>query len=470
MVLLLCLFGLASTMAGAQSQGASQPLTPPTDFVGTYAYAEGVTGKIEIAADAQMRLFAVLDEANYPLRITGRDELTNSGGDVILFHRGADGQINGFVEDGQLNARLSNQVSPMTGLDPWPQGGAYAYTPPADMRDGIAVGNIASTPLGVDTAKSIANGVIDRRYPDVHSVLLYQDGRLVMEQYFYGYSVNRQQQLRSATKSIISALVGITIDQGALSLDTKALSRLKLSSYDNPDPRKSAITVRDFMTMSSGLDCNDHSDTSPGRETQIYPHTDWTKAVFDLRQINDPGQAAFYCSGGVAVVGKVIENSVHTSLPEFADRNLFTPLGIKRDAWSWNYDLTNNDKEFSQIHLLPRDMLKLGILYADGGRWQGRQIISKAWIDASLANHSTVDGTEYGYFWWRPWLNVDGAHVYISAAQGNGGQKIYVLPEYHLVAVFTGGNFNSQSPMNDIMIKDILPKMIKAYPGAVTKP
>lgn len=457
-------------MAGAQFQPALQTLTPLADFVGTYAYAEGVTGKLEIAADAQGRLFAVLDEANYPLKITGRDELTNSGGNVLPFRRGADGQISGFVEDGRFNARLSGQVSPMAVLDPWPQGGAYVYAPPADMRDGIAVGNIASTPLGMDTAKAIAAGVIGRRYPDVHGVLLYQGGRLVLEQYFYGYSMDRQQQLRSATKSFVSALAGIAIDQGALSLDTRALSRLNLSSYDNPDPRKPAITVRDFLTMRSGLDCNDYSDNSPGRETVLDFKPDWPKAMFDLRQIHDPGKAAFYCSGGVSVVGRAIENSVHASLPEFADRTLFTPLGIKRDAWRWNYDLTNNDKEFSQIHMRPRDMLKLGMLYADGGRWRGRQIISKAWITASLGNYSTVDNTEYGYFWWRPRLDVDGAHIYVSAAKGNGGQKIYVLPEYHLVAVFTGGNFNSESPMNDIMIHDILPKLMKAYPNVVTRP
>lgn len=115
-------------------------------------------------------------------------------------------------------------------------------------------------------------------------------------------------------------------------------------------------------------------------------------------------------------------------------------------------------------------MLKLGILYADGGTWHGRRVISKAWIDASLSAQSSVDDTDYGYFWWRPWLNVNGAHVYLGAAQGNGGQKIYILPAYHLVAVFTGGLYNSSSPMNGIMANDILPKLITAYGNAATRP
>ena len=103
--------------------------------------------------------------------------------------------------------------------------------------------------------------------------------------------------------------------------------------------------------------------------------------------------------------------------------------------------------------------------------WKGKRVISKAWVDASLAAQSTVDDTEYGYFWWRPWLNINGTHVHINAAQGNGGQKIYVLPQYHLVAVFTGGLYNSSgSPMNKIMATDILPKLMAAYPGVAAKP
>jgi hypothetical protein len=79
-------------------------------------------------------------------------------------------------------------------------------------------------------------------------------------------------------------------------------------------------------------------------------------------------------------------------------------LGIARTAWAWNYDLTNTDKEYSQIHLRSRDMLKLGILFEDGGRWHGRQIISEWWVSISTAEHSQVDNVSYGYFWWRHML------------------------------------------------------------------
>ena len=328
------------------------------------------------------------------------------------------------------------------------------------------MGDIARSDLGVATANAIVRGILDGTFKDVHSVLLYQHGNLVMEEYFYGYNVQRAHQLRSATKSVVSALAGIAIDRGALTgVDERVLPQMSYSRYANPDPRKAAVTLGDFLSMSSGLDCNDHSSTSPGRETEIYGRPDWVKAILDLPMINDPGDKAYYCSGGVAVVGRLIENAVHMPLPEFAQANLFGPLGISRADWTWNYDLTNADKEFSQIHLRPRDMLKFGILFADGGRWHGRQAISTSWVHSALSEHSHVDNVSYGYFWWRPWLNVEtpggSRHVDLVSAQGNGGQKIYLVPQYDLVAVFTGGGYNAEStPPNTIMVKIILPALI----------
>jgi CubicO group peptidase (beta-lactamase class C family) len=158
------------------------------------------------------------------------------------------------------------------------------------------------------------------------------------------------------------------------------------------------------------------------------------------------------------------------SLPEFAQKNLFGQLGIARADWKWSYNLTNADKEYSQIHLRPRDMLKLGILFSQDGRWHGRQIISSEWVRTSTAEHSHVENVSYGYFWWRPWLNVEtpagSQHANVVAAQGNGGQKIYLVPQCDLVAVFTGGAYNVDgTPPNAIMAKIILPAAMAGAAG-----
>jgi CubicO group peptidase (beta-lactamase class C family) len=454
---------LASRL-GAQAISGSRL----ADYVGTYVDAPGHTLEI---ADGD-GLFAVVDEAKYPLHSTGVDRFSTTTGQVISFPRDANGKVTGWAQNGKFSPRVSASITPEAAdlARPRPQGqdspADYRYHKPADMHDGIAVGDIANSDLGVATANTIVRAVLDGTYKDVHSVLLFYRGKLVMEEYFYGYNAQRPHQLRSATKSVVSTLTGIAMDQGAITgVKERVLPAMSYSSYANPDPRKAAVTIDNFLTMSSGLDCNDHTSTSPGRETVIDDTPDWVKATLDLPIIDDPGTKAYYCSGGVSVVGRLIENAVHLPLPEFARANLFGPLGVAQSDWKWNYNLTNADKEYSQIYLRPRDMLKLGVLFMDDGRWHGRQIISESWAHTSLAEHSHVDGDSYGYFWWRHLFNVKTPHgtqqITIPAAQGNGGQKIYVAPQFHLVAVFTGGAYNGGStPPNTIMEKIILPPLL----------
>ncbi|HKC16003.1 MAG TPA: serine hydrolase, partial [Steroidobacteraceae bacterium] len=457
-----------SLLAGTSE--AAPPESNLGDYVGTYLDQPGRIFEI-VAGD---ELFAVQDEAKYRLQPSGVDEFVNAGGEKVSFRRSPTGQVLGFTVEGEFHARQSTEVTAASAAlaRPRPPGedrpADYQYHAPADLHDGIPVGDIAKSDVDSALAATIVRRVLDGTYRDVHGVLLYQHGRLVMEEYFYGYGIGRPHQLRSATKSVVSVLAGIAVDAGAIpGVGARVLPSMKYTSYANPDPRKAAMTLGHFLSMSSGLDCNDHSSTSPGRETVVDNAPDWVKATLDLPMINNPGSSGLYCSGGVAVVGRMVENATHMYLPDFAQARLFGPLGIARTDWIWDYTLTNADKQYSQIYLRPRDMLKLGILFLDGGRWRGRRVISADWVRASLSDQSRVDDTAYGYFWWRPWLNVEmpgGAqHVDLNAAQGNGGQKIYVVPQYDLVAVFTGGDYNSAgSPPNKIMATIILPALISA--------
>jgi CubicO group peptidase (beta-lactamase class C family) len=452
------------------SRLVAQAISSPrlADYVGTYVDAPGHTLEI---ADGD-GLFAVVDEAKYLLHSTGVDRFSTTTGQVITFPRDTNGKVTGWEQNGKFNPRVSATITPEAAelAQPRPKGqdqpADYRYHEPANLRDGIAVADIANSDLGVATANSIVRAVLDGTYKDVHSVLLFYRGKLVMEEYFYGYNAQRPHQLRSATKSVVSTLTGIAMDRGAIpGVKERVLPAMRYATYANPDPRKAAMTLDNFLSMSSGLDCNDHTSTSPGRETVIDDTPDWVKATLDLPMINDPGTKAYYCSGGVSVVGRLIENAVHVPLPEFAQANLFGPLGMAPSGLKWNYNLTNADKEYSQIYLRPRDMLKLGVLFLNEGRWHGRQILSESWVHTSLAEHSHVDGDSYGYFWWRHLFHVNTPHgvqeITIPAAQGNGGQKIYIAPQFHLVAVFTGGGYNGGStPPNTIMEKIILPPLI----------
>jgi CubicO group peptidase (beta-lactamase class C family) len=460
----ILIFVILTFSATAQTPAASLL----NDYQGHYEYE----GQSTLDMVAGKDLFAILDEAKYKLPASGTDTFLNGAGEKIVFRRDANGIVTGFEEHGHFYHRLSPQASSIALDLAYPRRNgdtSYTYQAPIDRHDGIPVGDIAQSALSLGVANTIVRGILDGTWNDVHSVLLFQHGKLVLEEYFYGYDWQHQHQLRSATKSVVATLAGIAIDQHAIpSVNEPVLPHMKYATYENHDPRKSQITLRDLLTQRSGLACNDHDSKSPGNEVVIDEKPDWVKATLDLPLINQPGTKGFYCSGGVAVVGRMTENATHMYLPDFAQKSLFGPLGIARSEYTWNYQLTNEDKEFSQIHLRPRDMLKLGIMYRDGGKWHGKQVLSASFAHDAISALSEVDDSGYGYFWWRPWFNVNMSvgpqRVYLGAAEGNGGQKIFILPEYDLVAVFTAGSYNAGgSAPNKIMTNVILPKLLAAH-------
>jgi CubicO group peptidase (beta-lactamase class C family) len=460
----------------APAEPASEP--PLADYVGSYAGTE--RSGLEIVAGPG--LFAVIDEAKYTLQAAGRDEFVARSGDRLQFTRDAVGQVNGYTLRGQSYARRSARVSPESAALVWPMpakpgfNNIYRYRPPQAAGDGITTGDAATSTLKPATLERVVQGVLDGTWPDVHSVLVYHQGRLILEEYFYGYRAERPHQMRSATKSVVSALAGIAASRpGGTALTSPVLARLPYTAYDHPDPRKQQITLEHLLTMRSGLACDDHDARSPGNESKLYETPDWVKATLDLPLVRQPGELALYCSGGVAVVGRLTERAVGKSLPDFAQEALFAPLGITRADWRWNYDLSHRNREYSQIHLRPRDLLKFGLLFAQGGQWAGQQVVPAAWVRASLAPQTDIKGTGYSYFWWQPYLNVEMPggmrRVDYSSVQGNGGQKIYLMPQHELVVVFTGGDYNSgASPPNRIMATLILPALLAEPTPAATQP
>jgi CubicO group peptidase (beta-lactamase class C family) len=176
--------------------------------------------------------------------------------------------------------------------------------------------------------------------------------------------------------------------------------------------------------------------------------------------LEPPGESGRYCSGGVILLGRIVEKASGRRLPDFAAENLFRKLGINNYRWNFKPDSSSFD-DACQLHMRPRDMAKLGLLYMNEGHWQGRQIISREWVKASLSKRSVVRRTDYGYLWWRQFLNVDGTRVDGVAAKGNGGQRIYLWPSLDLLVVITGASYNEQSPSDEIQIKYILPAAMR---------
>jgi CubicO group peptidase (beta-lactamase class C family) len=450
--------------------------TPPRlgEFDGHYEYREGVT--LFIVADGD-RLVAFLGDGKYPLRATGVDTFMNGVGDAIPFVRDGAGRIVAFKEKGDTFKRLSPDVpdtvrSRLWPRPPGPEGKppAYRYEPPADHADGIRVGAAGPGTLSREAAERLVAGVIEGTYPDVRSILLYQAGALRLEEYFYSYDRSRPHEMRSFTKSVIALLAGAAVDRGKLGADEPVLRRLGYAEYANPDPRKDRITLLDLLSNRSGLPCDDHDPASPGNERKLYETDDWVKAFLDLPLIADPGTEARYCSAGFFTAGRVMERAVGKPLPEFAEEVLFGPLGMRRTEWKWSFTLDRSGRNaFGQVHLRPRDMLKLGILIQQRGEWSGRRILPASWVEAAVARQTRVDDSDYGLGIWHRWYGVKTttgeSRVDTVMLSGNGGQKVYLVPSLDLVAVFTGGSFNAESPVNAMMAQILLPALLAARPS-----
>ncbi|WP_420128581.1 serine hydrolase domain-containing protein [Longimicrobium sp.] len=445
------------------------PRSALNDLTGTYRYHGGSTLAL-VAGDSA--LYAVISEAKYPLRPIGADRVINGPGDTIPFRRDGAGNVTGFSERGTFFERLSPNVDPADAqlVRARPLGAApYAYRPPPALGDGIAVGGLATAGLDSSVAHAIVRGVVDGTYADLHGVLVYRHGRLVLEEYFHGYDRDRRHQLRSATKSFVSALVGIAIGNGALAgVDEPVLARLPYDGFANPHPQKQALTLHDLLTHRTGLACDDWNPQSPGNESRLMETEDWIKSFLDLPVVAERGMVARYCSAGTWTAGRMVERATGQPLPAYAQRALFDPLGIRPTDVRWNVTTSaENAGTFAQLNLRPRDLLKFGILFQQEGRWDGRQVIPAEWVRRSTAVHSQVGDQGYGYLWWHQWFSVPTAagdrRVDMVVATGNGGQKIYLVPSLDLIAVFTGGAYNvDSSPPNAVMRTVLLPALLAA--------
>ena len=439
-------------------------------FEGEYQYRDGLS--LFILAEGEL-LFAIIGGGKYPLRAVEPDKFKSQSGDVIPFLRDGEGHVMAFMEDADTFPRISAHVPPPVRqlLSPRPpdqdgQPVAYRYARPVQLADGIRTDTSGPDVLPRQVAEKLVNGVIDGTYPDVRSILVYRNGALVLEEYFYGYDRSRRHEMRSLTKSVIALLAGAADDRKLLDSAEPALMRLGYPAYGNPDPRKDKVTMVDLLSNQSGFDCDDRDKTSRGNEVKLYEQADWAKAFVDLPVQSDPGTLGKYCSGGIITAGRVVEMAAGMPLPAFAQEALFEPLGIRRGDWQWNFKLDSTQRsEFGQIYLRPRDMLKLGILIQQRGKWNGRRVISADWIDAATAKRSRIGDSDYGLGIWHRWYRVPtqigDQRIDTVMLSGNGGQKVYLVPSMDMIVVFTGGSFNAEAPMDEMMARVLLPALLR---------
>lgn len=344
---------------------------------------------------------------------------------------------------------------------------------PVEIDDGWSTASLGET--GLDEAPVIAliNTLAaleptELRKPYLHSLLVAHRGKLIVEEYFHGHHRDMTHDSRSAGKTVGSALLGMAIYQGALADVDQPIYPMfgGVDAFTNPDPRKERLTARHLVTMTSGLACNDADGDSPGREDTMQSQdeqSDWYKYALNLSMVNEPGEVGHYCSAGINLVGGLVAKATGQSLLRFFQKSFADPLQFSH----YHMNLSPSHRAYmgGGIQLRPRDFLKLGQLYLDGGVWNGQRLISEDWARDSFAAHSSLNKSDdYGFAWWRYTAEINGRMIETYSASGNGGQILLVVPELDLTIMMNAGNYGdgrSRNALQDqIMWKTILPAAI----------
>lgn len=271
---------------------------------------------------------------------------------------------------------------------------------------------------------------------DIDSVIVIKNGYIVYEKYYDFWSQYMPHTIQSCTKSFMSALIGIAIDMGYIdNVSQNIIDFFPNYTIDNWDPRKENITLYHLLTMSSGLEF--HEVDIPYEEPEndlfaMYRSDDMWQYVLDRPMEYDPGEHWSYNSGGIELLGGIIEHTTGYSVADFAEEFLFDPIGIDFFSW-WRVPANFQYGCGGGLNLKPRDMARFGYLYLNNGNWNGTQVVSSEWVNVSTRMYLETEwGYQYGYAWW----GIPGFTFY--QATGHYEQKIYVLPEQDIVVVFTG--------------------------------
>lgn len=290
-------------------------------------------------------------------------------------------------------------------------------------------------------AREIENG------PDslktVRVVLVSVDGSTELS-YYNDRKPTEQAHVFSVTKSVVSILVGIAIDEGRLKLD-QTLGDLLPDHVSVMTPAQQAITLKQLLTMTAGVSVDDGGLNLEAEDP--------VESILAFGMSSDPGTTFGYSDGGAHLVATVLRRAIDRPILDYAREKLFDPLGIDtHPAWegsdpntkngfddagfAWLMDSTGVHSGGYGLRLTAPDLLKIGQLYLDGGRWKGRQLVSESWVSESTSNQLTAaqgNGVEYGYFWWL--ISEPGSPGYLAA--GSWYQRIFVIPSRRLVIVAT---------------------------------
>jgi CubicO group peptidase (beta-lactamase class C family) len=297
--------------------------------------------------------------------------------------------------------------------------------------------------------------------PRLYSLLVSVDGELRAERYFNGATRTRATNIKSASKSIVATLVGIAIDRGHIP-DVREPIATYFPDLPRTAPDKARITIEDLVTMRSGLETT--SNRNYGRWVQS---GNWVRHVLERPLIEPPGGRMIYSTGSTHLLSAILTRATRSTTLAFARSALGTPLGITLGAWT--RDPQGIYLGGNEMAMRPLDMLKVGTLFLNGGRHEGTQIVSEAWVRTSVEPRtvSRFSEREYGYGWWIRTL----AERPVFYAWGYGGQFIFIVPSVRTVVVVTSVSTPGSErrehlrDVYDLVEQHVIPVAATAFPA-----
>jgi CubicO group peptidase (beta-lactamase class C family) len=358
---------------------------------------------------------------------------------------------------------------------------AYEYHPPIAASDGWPVGTLRevgmTAPPLAELVRTLSVPPTSVHDPDIHGLLIARHGKLVVEEYFHGYSRTKPHDTRSAAKVLAAILIGSVMrDHADFRLTTEIYDLLYHGSPPaDLDPRKKRMTVEHLLTMSSGYDCDDWDGTRPGSEDVIadeHPDVNVYDYTLQLPMELEPGKQAVYCSINANLLGKVVSVAADQPLLDLFRQRVAEPLQIEH--YYLNLQKTGDPYLGGGARFMPRDFMKLGQMMLDGGVWKGRRILSAEYARSAGARHVQLRdqnpksyeylAMRYGYLWWTVNYPYKGRTLQAYFASGNGGQEVMVIPELDMVVATYGGNYSDRAGW--LMVRELIPKFILAAVAA----
>jgi CubicO group peptidase (beta-lactamase class C family) len=322
----------------------------------------------------------------------------------------------------KLTALLGAGIAFLTVFSP-------SCSPASDSSQGDIVWEAAAPEeLGLDSEQLVtAVARVRERNLDLHGMILLRNDRVILECYVQPYDKDALHNVKSVSKSIISAVVGNALREGVLeSLDATVYDYFPQYFTEEMDPRKKEITLRHLLTMTSGLDLDENGPIMSG----IFGTDDWIKATLERSMVADPGEQYLYSTPLTHIMSAVLTEASGRSLLELSTEYLFEPLGITEVQWRQGpqgYYVGG-----AELFLTPRDLAKFATMFLHRGRWNGEQIVPEEWVEESTAAQVEIPGwgIDYGYWWYR-------REAESFFGMGWNGQVISIQSDENVVAVIT---------------------------------